>query len=168
MKIPPRELLQNQLCQIWIHDVTSGDNVLLFETNELLLEAPNWALQGDALILNGRGVLWQLAIAEPKMQKIEISAVPPLNNDHVLDPDGEHIFLSAYDDWQLYRALLKGGTAVRITGQEGPKGSCISCMACRLMASVWHLLALRPKKMKVPFVLYQQKSIQSKRTELIT
>jgi TolB protein len=122
MKIPPRELLQNQLCQIWIHDVTSGDNVLLFETNELLLEAPNWALQGDALILNGRGVLWQLAIAEPKMQKIEISAVPPLNNDHVLDPDGEHIFLSAYDDWQLYRALLKGGTAVRITGQEGPKG----------------------------------------------
>jgi TolB protein len=95
---------------------------LLFETDALLLEAPNWTLQGDALILNGAGVLWQLSLAKPTLQKIEISAVPPLNNDHVLDPDGEHIFLSAYDDWQLYRAPLKGGLAKRVTGKEGPDG----------------------------------------------
>jgi Tol biopolymer transport system component len=58
----------------------------------------------------------------PRLQPIPISAVPPLNNDHVLDPDGQHIFLSAYDDWHLYRAPLAGGAAVRVTGKEGPEG----------------------------------------------
>jgi Tol biopolymer transport system component len=122
MKILPRLLSKNQTCQIWIHDITNGENTLLLETNELLLEAPNWTQREDALILNGAGFLWRLPLAEPTLQKIEINSVPPLNNDHVLDPDGEHIFLSAYDDWQLYRAPLKGGTAMRISGQEGPKG----------------------------------------------
>jgi TolB protein len=121
-KIPPRELLHNQTCQIWIHDIASNENSLLLETNDILLEAPNWTLQGEALILNGAGVLWRLPLADPKLQKIEINSVPPLNNDHVLDPDGEQIFLSAYDDWQLYRAPLTGGRASRVTGQEGPKG----------------------------------------------
>jgi dipeptidyl aminopeptidase/acylaminoacyl peptidase len=114
--------LKSQSCQVWIHDTNSGDNTLLFETNEILLEAPNWNLRGDALILNGAGVLWQLPLAEPTLHKIEINSVPPLNNDHVLDPDGKHIFLSAYDDWQLYRAPLKGGTAKPVTGKEGPDG----------------------------------------------
>ncbi|MCZ7450811.1 biopolymer transporter Tol [Agrobacterium rhizogenes] len=43
-----------------------------------------------------------------------------MNNDHVLDPDGEHIFVSTYDDWQIYRAPLNGGEAVKISGREGP------------------------------------------------
>ena len=37
-------------------------------------------------------------------------------------PTAMHVFLSAYDDWQLYRAPLNGGDAVRISGKEGPKG----------------------------------------------
>jgi Tol biopolymer transport system component len=122
IKIQPRILSKNQSCQIWIYDIASGENTLHFETNEILLEAPNWTLQADALILNGAGFLWRLSLEKPTLQKIEISAVPPLNNDHVLDPDGEHIFLSAYDDWQLYRAPLKGGTAKPVTGKEGPDG----------------------------------------------
>jgi Tol biopolymer transport system component len=79
-------------------------------------------LQGDALILNGAGTLWRLPVDKPALEPIAIDAIPPVNNDHVLDPDGKHIFLSAYDDWQLYRAPLTGGTAVRITGKEGPDG----------------------------------------------
>jgi TolB protein len=122
MKIPPRELAKDQACQVWIHDTDTGENSLLFETTELLLEAPNWTLQGDALILNGAGLLWRLQILKPKPEHIEINGAPPFNNDHVLDPDGEHIFLSAYDDWQIYRAPLSGGSATRITGKDGPKG----------------------------------------------
>jgi TolB protein len=122
VKVLPRELLPSQKCQIWIHDVVDGSNALLFETNQLLLEAPNWTLQGDALILNGAGKLWRVAVLNPKLYHIEISSMPPLNNDHVLDPDGEHIFLSAYDDWQLYRAPLAGGKATRLSGKEGPEG----------------------------------------------
>jgi TolB protein len=122
MKIPPRELAKDQACQVWIHDIDTGENSLLFATTDLLLEAPNWTLQGDALILNGAGLLWRLQIQNPKLEHIEINGAPPFNNDHVLDPDGEHIFLSTYDDWQIYRAPLKGGSATRITGKEGPKG----------------------------------------------
>ena len=58
----------------------------------------------------------------PALQLIDIKGIPPLNNDHVLDPDGAHIFLSACDDWHLYRAPLAGGEAVRISGKEGPDG----------------------------------------------
>ena len=120
--MPPRQLSANQRCQVWIHDVETAENTLLLETRELLLEAPNWTLQGDALILNGAGTLWRIPVDKPELKPIAIEAVPPVNNDHVLDPDGEHIYLSAYDDWQIYRAPLAGGTAVRVTGNEGPEG----------------------------------------------
>lgn len=122
MKVPPRTLAKNQRCQVWLHDVERGENRMIFETSDLLLEAPNWALQGDALILNGNGTLWRLALESPHLQPIVINGVPPLNNDHVLDPDGAHIFVSSYDDWQLYKAPLAGGDAVQISGKEGPAG----------------------------------------------
>jgi TolB protein len=120
--MPPRSLSPGQSSQIWVHDTATHENSLLFETDEVLLEAPNWTLQGDALVLNGDGVLWRMPLAKPALQQIVITDAPPLNNDHVLAPDGKNIFLSAYDDWQLYRAPLAGGKAQRITGQEGPSG----------------------------------------------
>ncbi|NTG45373.1 TolB family protein [Rhizobium rhizogenes] len=122
MKIPPRELARGQRCQVWIHDTASGENRMILETTDLLLEAPNWTLQGDALILNGKGLLWRLPLEDPNLQVIDLLGVPPLNNDHVLDPDGAHIFVSAYDDWQLYRAPLAGGLAVQVSGRQGPDG----------------------------------------------
>jgi len=122
MKALPRKLMPNQRCQVWVHDVATNENSCVFETSSLLLEAPNWALDGRALILNGDGVLWRLPVDEPVLQQIEIDGVPPLNNDHVLDPDQEHVFVSAYDDWQIYRASLAGGHATQITGKEGHEG----------------------------------------------
>lgn len=122
MNVPPRTLAKDQRCQIWIHDVARGANRMIFETTDLLLEAPNWALQGDALILNGNGTLWRLPVDAPELQSIALEGVPPLNNDHVLDPDGAHIFVSSYDDWQLYRAPLAGGKVVQVSGKEGPSG----------------------------------------------
>jgi len=122
MKIPPRQLAEGQRCQVWIHNVVSRENCMLLETADVLLEAPNWVIQDDALILNGNGLLWRLPFDGTGLQAIDLQGVPPLNNDHVLDPDGAHIFLSAYDDWQLYRAPLAGGTAVQVSGKEGPDG----------------------------------------------
>jgi TolB protein len=122
MKALPRKLAPSQRCEVWVHDVATNANLRIFETSALLLEAPNWTLDGAALILNGDGVLCRLPVDEPLLQRIEINGVPPLNNDHVLDPDGRHIFMSAYDDWQIYRASLAGGGAQRITGKEGFEG----------------------------------------------
>ena len=122
MKVPPRTLAKGQRCEVWVHDVARAENRMIFATTDLLLEAPNWALDGDALILNGNGTLWRLPVDAPKLHAIDIQGVPPLNNDHVLDPDGVHIFVSSYDDWQLYRAPLAGGKAVQVSGKEGPAG----------------------------------------------
>ncbi len=87
-----------------------------------MLEAPNWTLRGDALILNGDGRLWRLSFDDPRLIPIEIEGLPPANNDHVLHPNGREIFVSTYDNWQIYLAPLRGGRAVQITGNAGPQG----------------------------------------------
>lgn len=122
MRAPYRTLAPGQSCQIWIHDTSSGANQLVLESYDRLLEAPNWTLQGDALILNGDGLLWRLELGASELISINVEMVPPVNNDHVLDPDGRHIFISTYEDWQIYRAPLAGGLAVQVTGKFGPPG----------------------------------------------
>jgi TolB protein len=116
MKVAPRLLAPGQSCEVWTHDTVTGQARMVYRTEDLLLEAPNWV--GDALILNGGGQLWRLALAAPELQPIAIPGIPPLNNDHVPDPDGRHIFLSTNDDWQIYRAPLDGGPAQRITRDD--------------------------------------------------
>lgn len=44
--------------------------------------------------------------------------LPPLTNDHVLDPDGEHVFLSAVDG-HIYRAALTGGPVSKVSPEDG-------------------------------------------------
>lgn len=116
-----RKLLPGQICQIWTASPTGGDPVKRFETTQCRLESPNWLASGDALALNGDGLLWRLSLsATPRLDQIAITGAPQLNNDHVLDPDGTHIYLSAYDR-QLYRASLRGGAAELIT-RDPPEG----------------------------------------------
>lgn len=120
MLVPYRTLAPGQSCQVWIHDTSTGTNQLVLESHDRLLEAPNWTSQGDALILNGDGRLWRLELEASELIEIDIDRLPPVNNDHVLDPDGRHIFISTYENWQIYRAPLAGGSAIQITGKGGP------------------------------------------------
>lgn len=95
-------------------DTVSGESEVVYETTELLLEAPNWTKDGR-LILNGDGRLWQLRPevgAEPEL--IPLEGVPDLNNDHVLSPTSDEIYISA-NDWQIYVASLEGGPVRRVT-----------------------------------------------------
>lgn len=111
-----RNLLPRQTCQVWTAGPTGEEPVKRFETARCRLESPNWLASGDALVLNGDGLLWRLSLSEtPRLDQIPLTGVPLLNNDHVLDPDGEHIYLSAYDR-QLYRAPVRGGAAELVTG----------------------------------------------------
>ena len=57
-------------------------------------------------------------VAGGEPTEVPLSGIPDLNNDHVLAPDGTGIFLSA-NDGHIYRALLDGGPAKRITGDDG-------------------------------------------------
>lgn len=116
----PRILEPGQRTCVWIASVDSGTPQLVHETSEILLEAPNWTADGGSLLLNGDGRLWRLDLAEQPAQPVEIQldSVPPINNDHVLSPDGTYLYLSGMDG-HLYRAPLAGGTGTRLTGDDG-------------------------------------------------
>jgi Tol biopolymer transport system component len=112
-----RTLSPGQRCEVWIASVT-GERELVFTTDGLLLEAPNWTSDGAALVLNGDGKLWRLDLGAAALEPVPLTGVPDLNNDHVLAPGGADIFLSA-DDGHIYRAAIGGGPATRITGDDG-------------------------------------------------
>jgi TolB protein len=118
-----RTLQHGQRCEVWIASVT-GERELVFTSEDLLLEAPNWTLDGGALILNGAGKLWRLETAGStsgpgaSLKPVPLTGIPDLNNDHVLAPDGTGIYLSA-NDGHIYRAPLDGGRATKITDDDG-------------------------------------------------
>jgi TolB protein len=114
-----RTLAPGQTARVHVHDAVTGEDVVVHESTEVLLEAPNWTADGAALLVNGQGVLWSLA-PEPGARpvRIEHESLPEINNDHVLDPDGEHVYLSAMDG-HIHRAPIAGGRAERITRDDG-------------------------------------------------
>jgi Tol biopolymer transport system component len=118
-------LLPGQTTRIRVFDVASRTARTVYETAERLYEAPNWT-RDDHLLVNGDGVLWTIPVTADASRseriaprQIHIDGVPPLNNDHVLHPSGESVFVSA-NDFHLYEAPIGGGTARRITSEEGP------------------------------------------------
>jgi hypothetical protein len=72
---------------------------LLLESRELLFEAPNWSTDRAALFVNGAGRLWRVDLPRPEPELVAVSFpdLRAINNDHVLDPDGRHIYMSAMD-----------------------------------------------------------------------
>ncbi|MEU8664921.1 hypothetical protein [Actinoplanes philippinensis] len=105
------------LCRIHTYDIVTGERTLVHTSTSVHFEAPNWTA-GGTLILNGDGLLWALpadGTGEPR--RIPLDGVPELNNDHVLAPGHETIFLSA-NDGHLYEAPVRGGAARRITSDD--------------------------------------------------
>ncbi|GIE78733.1 hypothetical protein Aph02nite_46830 [Actinoplanes philippinensis] len=105
------------LCRIHTYDIATGERTLVHTSTSVHFEAPNWTA-GDMLVLNGDGLLWALpadGAGEPR--RIPLDGVPELNNDHVLAPGHETIFLSA-NDGHLYEAPIRGGAARRITSDD--------------------------------------------------
>jgi TolB protein len=115
LEIVPRKLQSGQRAEVWIADAGDGSAELVYSTDSLLLEAPNWAPDGHGLLLNGVGLLWRLEL-EPavELQQVRIDDLPSINNDHVLDAERGLIYLSA-NDGHIYVAPIQGGGAKRVT-----------------------------------------------------
>lgn len=118
--MPSPVLANGQRSQVRIGGPAHTESRLLFETTEIQIEAPNWSLDGTTLYVNGNGRLWALQAdsAESGLRLIEYDGLPELNNDHVLDPDGQHVFLSAMDG-HIYHAALAGGSVTRVSPDDG-------------------------------------------------
>jgi TolB protein len=55
---------------------------------------------------------------ERGLVRIDFEDLPERNNDHVLDFDGEHIYMSAMDG-HIYRGALVGGEVDRVSLDDG-------------------------------------------------
>ncbi len=114
-----RQLREGQTCQLHVFDVATRSSQLVAESDDVLFEAPNWGADGRTLYLNGQGDLWAFDLESPdKPRRVEYEGLPPINNDHVLDPRGEAVFMSA-SDGQIYHGALRGGSVRRVTSDEG-------------------------------------------------
>ncbi|MCA1219041.1 TolB family protein [Streptomyces sp. 8L] len=113
----PRTLAAGQRTVVWTASTGPGAPEPVFETSELLLEAPNWSHDGGSLLLNGDGRMWRLDLSDGPSEpaEIELRGVPPVNNDHVLSPDGRTLYVSGMDG-HLYAVPASGGDGVRLTG----------------------------------------------------
>lgn len=118
-----RQLLPGQSSRVHVYDVETRTSRLVFSSDRVLVEAPNVRDDGT-LVLNGDGDLWLLTppatgsdtvLDETALVRVPMPGVDEINNDHVLDPGGDSVVVSARDG-ELYRVPLpEGGSAVRIT-----------------------------------------------------
>ncbi|KQQ03751.1 MULTISPECIES: TolB family protein [unclassified Rathayibacter] len=109
-----RSLLPRQLCRLRVHDVATGVATTVFESDTLLVEAPNWSPDGSFLVVNGDGGLFRLPLdGSGSLEAIALDGVPDeLNNDHVLAPEGGTAYVSARDG-HLYAVALDGSAPAR-------------------------------------------------------
>jgi Tol biopolymer transport system component len=111
----PRQLRAGQRAEVWVAEVDSRSCHLVYSSDSVLLEAPNWTPDGAALLCNGDGLLWRLALGpRAELTRVPIDDLPPINNDHVLDPPRGLIYLSA-NDGHIHVAPMDGGRAHRVT-----------------------------------------------------
>ncbi|MGU3409937.1 TolB family protein [Microbacterium sp. M1A1_1b] len=116
-----RQLLPGQTSRVHVYDVAARTSRLVFASDTVLVEAPN-VLDADTLVLNGNGDLWLLHLPEPGTVLDETALVPvpmdgvdEINNDHVLEPSGDAVVVSARNG-ELYRVPLpEGGATEQLT-----------------------------------------------------
>lgn len=115
----PRTLQAGQRAELYVHDLTTGESRLRLTSHDLLFEAPNWTPDGRDLVVNGGGRLFRLGLDGGDLVEIPLPGVDPINNDHVLSPDGETVYVSS-DDGHIYAAPFSGeGEIRRITTDKG-------------------------------------------------
>jgi len=113
----PRTLRPGQGAQLHAVDVATGATALIYESTTLLFEAPNWTPDGH-LLVNGDGNLYRIPATGGELTQIELAGVPPINNDHVLSPDGSTVYVSA-EDGHLYAVPIEGGSHRRVSNNRG-------------------------------------------------
>lgn len=103
------------------------DHRRVVRQDSVRFEAPNWTRDGKFLIINERGLLYQVAVADGQKTAINTGSATACNNDHGLTPDGQTIIISnSADDpgrttrsSNVFTLPLSGGEPTRITAQ-GP------------------------------------------------
>jgi Tol biopolymer transport system component len=108
-----RSLNPGQRAELTVIGVDGMDKRVVFTADEVI-EAPNWTLDGRWLVFNAGGELWRISPEGGDPERIDTGPLRDLNNDHVLAPDGETIYVSSNDS-HIYALPLAGGTPRRVS-----------------------------------------------------
>lgn len=106
--------MKSSLCTF---DITTRTSRTILKTDRHI-EAPNWTPDGAALIVNGGGRLFRVALDNPELAEIDTGFADRLNNDHGISPDGTMLAISDSSrtgESCIYTLPLAGGTPRRVT-----------------------------------------------------
>jgi Tol biopolymer transport system component len=117
--MPPRTLRPRQRADLHVVDVSTGQIRLVHSSSTLLFEAPNWTPDGRWLVVNGDGLLFRIPVEDGELEEVPLGGIPPINNDHVVSPDGSTVYVSA-DDGHLYAVPFDGGRPRRVSNDLRP------------------------------------------------
>jgi Tol biopolymer transport system component len=88
---------------------------------EAHFEAPNWSRDGQSLIFNQGGRLYQFALAARTPRLLDTGTATRCNNDHGLSPDGRWLALShAHEGTSLIYVVAAAGGTPRLVTPKGP------------------------------------------------
>lgn len=76
-----------------VFDIETGETKLLKEFDRVI-EAPNWSADGKFLTYNSEGRIYKFELATGAITEVPSHFVDNCNNDHVLSPDGEGLYVS--------------------------------------------------------------------------
>ncbi|TGE08502.1 TolB family protein [Hymenobacter fodinae] len=103
-------------------EVATGNREIIYSSLKSL-QAPNWTRDGQHLIYNSEGLMYNFSLATRQVQEIPTGEVRNNNNDHVLSFDGKMLGLSSGVDQLggsiVYTVPVAGGTPTQIT-PRGP------------------------------------------------
>lgn len=116
-----KEQYQNYIgSHLEVLNVETFERKVIF-TSRHSIQAPNWTLDGKALIYNSNGYLYRFDLKEQKTAMLNTGFANRNNNDHVLSFDGRQIAISHHDDDDngdsaIYTLPIEGSPApVRVT-----------------------------------------------------
>ena len=112
-----RSLLPGQVAELTVIDKDAGKPEVIFTADEVI-EAPNWTPDGKALVFNAGGEIWRIpADGSAAPVRIETGSIRDFNNDHVLSPDGQTLYLSS-NNGHLYAVPISGGEPKRVSNEH--------------------------------------------------
>ncbi len=103
-----------------IMEVATGHRRVIYTTDDVF-EAPNWTLDGKALIYNSGGRLYRYDLATNTPTLIDTEPVIQNNNDHVISFDGTMLAISSRSEAVkgsvVYTVPITGGVPKQITSK---------------------------------------------------